>query len=59
MARGVAKRTIDISDFRFKMKGIECDATVDRLDEAPPRAKIRSAFPARGTAEGFEGNHKQ
>jgi tRNA-splicing ligase RtcB len=39
MARGKAKRTIDIDDFRFKMKGIECDATKEHLDEAPQAYK--------------------
>jgi tRNA-splicing ligase RtcB len=39
MSRSQAKKTIDISDFRLKMKGIECDATVGHLDEAPQAYK--------------------
>jgi tRNA-splicing ligase RtcB len=39
MSRSKAKKTIDITDFRFKMKDIECDATVDHLDEAPQAYK--------------------
>jgi len=39
MSRSKAKKTIDIDDFKSKMKDIECDATVDHLDEAPQAYK--------------------
>jgi len=39
MSRGQAKKTIDIHDFQYKMKGIECDATLGHLDEAPQAYK--------------------